>query len=520
MPARFALPAALVLLLQLADPAPAAAANYFAGIANDVADAMPGDLICDVDLDLEGEQCSLRAAIQTANEDPGADLVELGNAVYTLSIRGAGEGGAATGDLDVFSPIEVSSLITGGTDTTFVDGKRSKDRVFDVLPGGSLTLRRFTVQNGRSPKVDSGGLLPAESGGCIRSQGTLQLNGMFLYRCSSSGDGGCVSVIDGSASLNSTLLSTCRAKGEGGGLLVAAPASAALARVTAGACRAETGGGIATYSPATTIRNATIDGNQAELGGGIAVLGAGALTLENSTISSNDPVNLDASGASGAINVSSSIVWGAEETDCLGTLVSAGGNLEGATSCGFTFAAGNDQQSQDPLLLPLNFYDGLVPTRQLSAGSPAIDHGLDVGDLAAICADTDARIRARVLGSDTTVGPAIVDSGSFEFNGSSGHPLLFRSTPVTCARVGDAYSYAAFAPREPCSDYSLTQAPSGMTIDAQSGLISWTPVAGQEGPEDVRVHVAEDGLIIPSGDQRFRIQVRSAAASPCPPPLP
>jgi hypothetical protein len=123
-----------------------------------------------------------------------------------------------------------------------------------------------------------------------------------------------------------------------------------------------------------------------------------------------------------------------------------------------------------------------------------------------------------VLGSQTTVGPAVIDSGSFEFNGSSGTPLSFRSEPVTCAEVGVAYSYDSFAPREPCGDYSLTEQPSGMTIDAQNGLVSWTPMAGQEGFEEVTIQFAEGpALTDPNGSQSFGIQVR-AAGSPCPPP--
>jgi CSLREA domain-containing protein len=415
MPLRLALPTAL-LLLPLGLSVPAAAAVFFANISNDVADAVPGDGICDVDLDTLGNQCSLRAAIQTANEDPGFDQVDLGAATYVLSIQDAGDDSAASGDLDVTSAVEVSSdLIVGSNTTTFIDSKKAKDRVFDVRPGGNLSVARVTLQNGRTPKGDFDPGFPDDvSGGCLRSAGTLQLNGVFFFRCRSSDEGGAIGLIGGSASLISTTFSNCRAKNEGGGLKIFETASATLSRVTAGACRAATGGAIATRSATTTVRNATLDGNKAKVGGGLALLGAGAATINSSTISSNQKVNLDASGTSGTVTVSNSILWGAKETDCLGTLVSAGGNLEGATSCGFTNVGSNDQQNQDPLLLPLKNYLGPVLTRQLSVGSPAIDHGLDAG---APCETNDARVRSRVDEAGVGVPGVLCDAGSFEFNG-------------------------------------------------------------------------------------------------------
>ncbi len=416
MPTRLALPAALALLLPFASGAPAAGAIYLVNLTSDAAEALPGDGVCDVDLLSPGEQCSLRAAIQTANELPDLDFVELDSAVYELSIPGAGEDAAATGDLDVTSPIEISGdFDMDGNHQTFIDGKRAKDRSFDVHPAGSLTLRRATLQNGKTAKDDFDPGFPGEvSGGCIRSAGTLALDSVFLYRCVSSDDGGCVSVIGGSASLTSSILASCRAKNEGGGIEITAAASAMLSRVTAAGCRAGTGGGIATRSAATTLLNLTVDGNKAKLGGGIAVLGAGAATLSSSTLSSNSKVNLDTSGSSGTVTVSNSIVWGAA-TDCLGAFVSAGGNLEGSDACGFTNTGANDQQNQDPLLKPLNEFEAGVLTRPLSPNSPAIDHGLDAGTP---CETLDARRHPRVDTPDVGLPGILCDAGSYELDGS------------------------------------------------------------------------------------------------------
>jgi hypothetical protein len=411
--------ASLALLL-LAAPLPAGGATFLVNVKSDVPDATPGNGICDVDLAQVGDQCSLRAAVQTANEDPDADIINLENGTYVLSLSGVDDD-AERGDLDVTSPMSIASNQTQGSpDVCFIDGKRLKDRIFDVKPGGNLDLRRVSLLNGKTAKGDVDPGFPGElSGGCIRSEGILTLGRVFFYRCASSDDGGCLGVLGGTADIGNSIFSTCKAKAEGGGLVLRA-GTASLRNVTAGANRAETGGAFAVRGT-LTLANGTIDGNRAKLAaGGIAVLGAGSATINSTTISSNRRINLS-EDTTGAVTLSNTIVWGAE-TDCTGTIVSAGGNLEGAVSC--AFGGTNDQQSRDPLLAPLNLYGGLVPTRTLAGpdfddlaeepGSPAIDHGLD----GATCENPDARQVARVdvPGLPVGGGGATCDVGAVEFD--------------------------------------------------------------------------------------------------------
>ena len=56
-------------------------------------------------------------------------------------------------------------------------------------------------------------------------------------------------------------------------------------------------------------------------------------------------------------------------------------------------------------------------------------------------------------------------------------PPIIISTPVITATVGQAYSYDVNASGSPTPTYALTTAPTGMTIDETTGLISWTPLA-------------------------------------------
>lgn len=71
---------------------------------------------------------------------------------------------------------------------------------------------------------------------------------------------------------------------------------------------------------------------------------------------------------------------------------------------------------------------------------------------------------------------------------------LITSTPPTTAAVGTLFSYAlraSDAESNPLT-YSLPTAPGGMTIDAKTGLIQWTPQSAQLGSHSVLARVADD----------------------------
>ena len=66
-------------------------------------------------------------------------------------------------------------------------------------------------------------------------------------------------------------------------------------------------------------------------------------------------------------------------------------------------------------------------------------------------------------------------------------PPVFMSVPPTAASVGQAYSYSPTAtdPADTVVAYLLQQAPAGMTINASTGQISWTP--NVDSPADAKV---------------------------------
>lgn len=73
-------------------------------------------------------------------------------------------------------------------------------------------------------------------------------------------------------------------------------------------------------------------------------------------------------------------------------------------------------------------------------------------------------------------------------------PPQFTSTPVTTAAPNAVYAYTATAvsPDDYTVTYSLTQAPSGMTINGSSGAITWTPSNSQLGGHPIII-TANDG---------------------------
>lgn len=104
---------------------------------------------------------------------------------------------------------------------------------------------------------------------------------------------------------------------------------------------------------------------------------------------------------------------------------------------------------------------------------------------------------------DATTGTAFLCLG--------GNAPQITSLPRTTARVNELYTYRVVAWGTPAPTYSLTQAPSGMTIDAVSGEVSWTPVAGQEGNQNVEVLAVNTSG---SDTQAFTIAVQGAATEP------
>jgi len=65
-------------------------------------------------------------------------------------------------------------------------------------------------------------------------------------------------------------------------------------------------------------------------------------------------------------------------------------------------------------------------------------------------------------------------------------PVITTTAPVT-GFVDEVYTYDVDATGVPAPTYTLTTAPNGMTIDAGTGVISWTPAQNQTGSHNIVV---------------------------------
>ena len=130
---------------------------------------------------VDGGPGSLRAAIDQANTNPGADVITIPAGTYTLTIPGPNEDANATGDFDIFSDI---TFVGAGATSTIIDAD-GLDRVFEVLDGTTI-VQGLTVTNGDATEGflhGSGGniLLGPDSGLTVQdsivSHGTARLGG-------------------------------------------------------------------------------------------------------------------------------------------------------------------------------------------------------------------------------------------------------------------------------------------------------------------------------------------------------
>ncbi|MFQ5329105.1 MAG: choice-of-anchor Q domain-containing protein [Thermodesulfobacteriota bacterium] len=364
--------------------------------------------------------CTLRAAIQETNACNGADFIEIPAGIYNLSVAGTGEDAAATGDLDITSPLTIS-----GTDRASVVDGNGNDRVFHSLANGPVIFSGLTIRNGNaSDWPGGGGVLAATApfgsmslsncevtgnstpyyGGGINNHVALTVDTSVVSNNTSStvdpyGGGG---IEAGSLTVrDSTISGNITVAGYGGG--VECGSCSFYRSVISGNTAGINGGGI-NMASGGWIENSTITGNSAAFGG--AVYFGGGNGVVNSTITSNT----GSSGAGGfhlgftTIPMVNSILAANTGPDCagVGTLQSDGHNIDDDNSCGLS-GAGDMPGTISPVIASGAGYNGgPTQTHALQAGSPAIDAGDNAN-----CPATDQRGVARSDGA--------CDIGAYEY---------------------------------------------------------------------------------------------------------
>ena len=106
--------------------------------------------------------------------------------------------------------------------------------------------------------------------------------------------------------------------------------------------------------------------------------------------------------------------------------------------------------------------------------------------------------------------PSVPDGVNCDALPINNPPIIF-STAITDAKVGELYTYTVTG-HDPDSDvlqYSLTSSVLGMSIDATTGVIDWTPIVDQVGLHTIVVVVTDPGGL--TATQSFEITVEPAA---------
>lgn len=363
------------------------------------------DGACDAD-------CSLREAVIAANASVGEDTIALPAGTYTLSIAGANEDSAKTGDLDIK---DAALVITGaGATVTVIQWAESQDRVFDLSSRTTtpVTIKNVTIQGGNTAKSSSSG---GKSGGGIQAFGPLILEECIVKNNTSTDPGGGIRAFH-SLAVNRCTFSNNNAQ-SGGAIEAFSNTSttgtsflvknSSFFNNTASA----TGGAIqlGTYPVESTITNTTFSKNTAIDGGGaIANYSAKGLKLSNVTLAENTSTsNGGGIHASNPVSLNHTILVNNTASTCSGTVSSLGYNvIDNTAACNPTPSTG-DQFGVSTANLS-GFTDNSTPGNGhyvLLSGSTAIDASsstacvrpdqlgnamldlCDIGAIEAICGD-------------------------------------------------------------------------------------------------------------------------------------
>ena len=298
-------------------------------------------------------QCSLREAVRRANSNSiglvgecsagsanDVDVIQLqGGETYNLTIAGAGEDDAFTGDLDILDNAtpDVDIRVEAVGDNPAIVQINGSDRVWHVHEAGfemvNVTTRGGDVDMGGGLYNEDGqvtiangsfNLNNAQTGAAINSTGTnAQLNltnvevsrneasagaggianlgGIMILIDStitgntSSGTGGGLNNNNASATLTRTTVSSNVAGGCGGGIRNTGTGVMTLidSRVISANTTDGPGGGICNQATLSVTQGSVISGNEANTGGG-GIYSTGTLNVFNSTVQDNTALDNDA----------------------------------------------------------------------------------------------------------------------------------------------------------------------------------------------------------------------------------
>ncbi|MFQ5614192.1 MAG: choice-of-anchor Q domain-containing protein, partial [Anaerolineae bacterium] len=424
----------------------------------------------------DDEACTLREAIINANNDDqsgstdcpagsGADTILLPAGTYALSISGAGENGAASGDLDITDDL---TIVGAGAASTIIDAN-GLDRVIDLPLAATVAISGVTLSNGAA---NFGGGLSLGSGGVV----TL-VNSVVSDNASTNfiGGGGGIYNAGGTLTLDRTTVRNNTTSGSNGagienvfGATLTVNDSTISGNIGASS---SVGGGINNFQATTFLNNSTVSGNTAALGHNVnnwGDAGQTVMVVNHSTIRAITGTALSTISGGGAVTttlnhtlIAKSGLGLACSTTGGGVVVSTGYNLATDFSCNLNHIT--DKPSSNPLLGPLQNNGGGTETHALLSGSLAIGAG-DPGFSPPPAFDQRGPGFPRVQGG-------VIDIGAFESNLLPQADLsLTKSVNNVSPEVGDRVRFTLTVFNggpNPATNVEVTDLlPAGLSYDA------------------------------------------------------
>ena len=406
----------LLTALLLVFSAETFAVDFNVNLTTDEHDANTADGVCDINLTVAGDQCSLRAVVEQANALASSDRIFSGRNV-TLTVANGGE--------IVIENNGVLNISFAGNGTNFtIDGGAGDNRIF-YFNGATVNMSNvnLTGGNGQGRQASNGGAIHIEGGSLRLGNANVMNNSVGVNNA-----GGGIWFRNGTHRIINSNISNNSSSNNGGGIYSLIATLAVSNTTISGNTASSSGGGFYIDRGTVTLRNTTVTNNSADFHGGGSDLrqdaavnpgnsivagnigflpefssriinytisgnfanggtvfspsenyGAGLyrapgnrLEIVNSTIfgnsASNGSVNRGGgiySDGGGTMNLINDIVSGnnaASGVDVDGTVTTSTTNLIGV----------------DARLAPLGFYGGSNYTHALLSGSPAVNAGSSV----------------------------------------------------------------------------------------------------------------------------------------------
>jgi uncharacterized repeat protein (TIGR01451 family) len=496
---------------------------------------------------------NLRTAIQCANLNGSADLIDLNGQTLTVTNAFADYSGAT-------ALPEITSVLTLRSGTLLRDSGAPQFRFLAMNAAADLVLDGITLQGGNLATGTAGAIRnlsgdltlinssvtgnSAEFSGAIYHEiGALTIIDSVLSGNTTGRNGiltngeGTVTIIDSTLSGNTQSLASNSAgvlfnfhataivlgstfsgnsTGGGGGAIHNFFGTVHIANSAfAGNTASSVGGALFNNNGTMTVANSRITGNTAgNLGGGLRNQG-GSLTVSNSTIAGNSaPADGGITAASGTSTLVNSILWGNSTTSTLTGATVSYSIVEGG-------AAGTGNLDADPLFVaPVGFASAPTSTGdyRLQSYSPATDAGsnaavpLDAFDVNGNANTTEEAPdldgnprRTNDTGiADTGAGTApIVDLGAYERQTNSVVvAATVAPTGLSVSEVGSTVdSFVLSLNAAPTSNVTVQLSFDGnVAVDAGSGFgaspqtVTLTPANAMSGVT-VNVRAVDDAIV-------------------------